>query len=395
VFLKEGREFRYDVYRVPWNGGGGGRAEPLRGASGNGRSNYFPKYSPDGRWIVFCQAANYMLLQPDSELFIIPAEGGEARRLGCNLGRMNSWHSWSMDGKWMVFSSKAHSIYTQLYLTRISEAGEASPPVWLDYMVGEGRAANIPEFVALAPDAITRIRPEFLDDYSYVRVGNSFFRAGEVEPALENYGRALALNPNNAMAHQRVGFLLLHRQDTERALGHLREAVRLEPENGFARYDLGRALMLRGDPTNAARHFAEAVRLLPTGYDRLYNAVGMNYALGEAYYGMSAYDRAIPVLQAVLRLEADHARANYMLAMALSWTGETDATAACYERAIRSDPKLGRLPDYHDLQSRNLMKEGRWAEARDAAEAGARLARAAGRSEQAAKLEKRAAECRR
>ena len=39
-------------------------------------SNFFPKYSPDGKWIVFCKAKSYMLLQPDSELYIIPAEGG-------------------------------------------------------------------------------------------------------------------------------------------------------------------------------------------------------------------------------------------------------------------------------------------------------------------------------
>jgi len=107
--FRQTREFRYDLYRIPFNGGKGGQAEPLRGASGNDRSNYFPKYSPDGRWIVFCQAANYMLLQPDSTLFIIPAEGGEPRRLACNLSRMNSWHSWSPDGRWLVFTSKAHS----------------------------------------------------------------------------------------------------------------------------------------------------------------------------------------------------------------------------------------------------------------------------------------------
>jgi Tol biopolymer transport system component len=84
-FLSRGKEFKYDLYRVPFNEGKGGKPEPLIGASANGRSNFFPKYSPDSRWIVFCQAANYMLLQPDSALCIIPAEGGEARRLGCNL----------------------------------------------------------------------------------------------------------------------------------------------------------------------------------------------------------------------------------------------------------------------------------------------------------------------
>ena len=40
----------------------------------------FAKFSPDGKWIVFCRARSFMLLQPDSELYIIPAAGGEARR---------------------------------------------------------------------------------------------------------------------------------------------------------------------------------------------------------------------------------------------------------------------------------------------------------------------------
>ncbi len=62
-------------------------------ASHNGKSNYFAKFSPDGKWIIFCKAENYMLLTPDSELYIIPAAGGEARRLRANTPRMNSWHS--------------------------------------------------------------------------------------------------------------------------------------------------------------------------------------------------------------------------------------------------------------------------------------------------------------
>ena len=92
-FLEEGKKFKFDLYRVPFNGGKGGEPVPIEGASNNGMSNFFPKYSPDGKWIVFCRADSFMLLQPDSELYIIPAEGGEARRLRCNTDRMNSWHS--------------------------------------------------------------------------------------------------------------------------------------------------------------------------------------------------------------------------------------------------------------------------------------------------------------
>ncbi|VBB43366.1 hypothetical protein TRIP_B250426 [uncultured Desulfatiglans sp.] len=147
-FIQGDSTYQYDLYRVPFEGGPDTVAEPLPGGSHNGMSNFFPKVSPDGKWIVFCKAKRFMLNQLDSELYIIPAEGGEARRLECNFpGRMNSWHSWSPDSRWLVFSSKANGPYTQLWLTHIDEHGEDTPPVLLDHLTGEKQAANIPEFV--------------------------------------------------------------------------------------------------------------------------------------------------------------------------------------------------------------------------------------------------------
>ena len=148
-FIEDKKPFKFDLYRVPFNEGRGGNAEPIAGASHNGKSNFFAKFSPDGKWIVFCKAENYMLLMPDSELYIVPAEGGEARRLRANTRRMNSWHSFSSNGRWLVFSSKANTPYTQLFLTHIDEDGQSTPPVVLERFTGNDRAANIPEFVPL------------------------------------------------------------------------------------------------------------------------------------------------------------------------------------------------------------------------------------------------------
>jgi len=172
-FTVDHKPFRYDLYRIPWNGGKGGTPEPVQGASNNGKSNYFPKYSPDGKWIVFTKSDNYMLLRPDSELYIVPARGGEARRLTYNTPRMNSWHSWSSNSRWLVFSSKANGPYTQLWLTHIDEEGNDTPPVVLERFTHPDRAANIPEFVALPGDAITEIRERFLDPYSFLRAGTA------------------------------------------------------------------------------------------------------------------------------------------------------------------------------------------------------------------------------
>ncbi|NQU86624.1 MAG: PD40 domain-containing protein, partial [Mariniphaga sp.] len=116
-FLSKVKDFKFDLYRLDFNDGAGGIATPVQGASKNNVSNYFARYSPDGKWIIFCQAENYMLLQPDSKLYIMPVEGGVPRLMNCNTNNMNSWHSWSPNGKWVVFSSKKNGPYTQLYLT--------------------------------------------------------------------------------------------------------------------------------------------------------------------------------------------------------------------------------------------------------------------------------------
>jgi hypothetical protein len=155
------KPFQYDLYRIPFNESKGGAAEPIEGASNNGMSNYFARYSPDGRWIVFCRARSFMLLQPDSELYIIPAKGGTARRLRCNTSRMNSWHSFSPNGKWLVFATKAYSDYTQLCLTHIDENGYSTPAVLMAHLTAKNRAANIPEFVNTQPGAIVKIHKQF------------------------------------------------------------------------------------------------------------------------------------------------------------------------------------------------------------------------------------------
>jgi tetratricopeptide (TPR) repeat protein len=309
---------------------------------------------------------------------------------------MNSWHTWSADSRWLVFSSKADSDYTQLYLARIDERGEASPPVWLEHMVAPGRAANIPEFVALPPNGIVKVREQFLDDNSFTRAGNEFFRAGDADHAIEKYRIALSMNPDNAMAHQRLGFLLYRvKHQQPEALEHTRMAVQLEPRNPFARFDLGAALAEHGDLTNALVYLAEAARLLPNGYDENYNAVEMHFILAQTQYRLARYAECIPSLEVVLRVAPEHGRANYLMAMARAWQGETRPTLPFFDQAVHSEARLGQLPDFYDLLSRNYLSQGLYDDGLRTSEKAARLAVQAGHSQQAARLQQRAEECRR
>jgi tetratricopeptide (TPR) repeat protein len=319
-FLEDGKPFSFDLYRIPFHDGTGGMPEPLEGASNNGMSNFFAKYSPDGKWIVFCKAKNYMLLQPDSELYIIPAGGGEARKLRCNTDRMNSWHSWSPNSKWLVFSSKAYSAYTQLFLTHIDEEGRSSPPVLLAHFTDPDRAANIPEFVNTNPSAIKKIGEKFLDDFSYVRAGNEFNKASEPDRAIQKYRKALELNPNNVEAHQRLGFLLYHVKNMRNeGLAHSREALRLDPEDVRAHCDLGMALFNEGEFDQAIAHLSEALRLMPhqSDLESVYNPADTHSILGLALLSTRQLKEATDHLSNALRLDPNNDRAQLGLTLAL------------------------------------------------------------------------------
>ncbi len=155
------RKYRmqFDLWQVPFADGAGGKARPLAGGSMNGKSNYFPRHTPDGRWIVFCQSDTGLVSQPGSRLMILPVQGGMPREMTCNRAELNSWHSFSPNGRWMVFSSKPDgSAYTRVYLTHLDNEGGDTPAIYLHRIGTPNFAAIMPEAVGLPDQSFQQVR---------------------------------------------------------------------------------------------------------------------------------------------------------------------------------------------------------------------------------------------
>jgi len=146
---------RYDLYRVPYNNGEGGQAEPVKGASHNGKSNFAPRFSPDGKWLVFNMGESGSLVEPTADLWIMSTEAGATpRELECNSPySMDSHHSWSSNSRWLLFAAKPDDgIFARIYFTEIDEDGRASPPVELPILEDPMMCFNVPEFLQRKPD---------------------------------------------------------------------------------------------------------------------------------------------------------------------------------------------------------------------------------------------------
>ena len=389
-------QIQYDLYKIPFNDGRGGTPERIVGASENGMSNNFPKVSPDGKWIIFVQCKNGLLMRPDSKLYIVPFEGGEARPLESNLPLMNSWHTFNPNGHWLAFSSKSPSLYTHLYLTHIDDQGHASPPVVVENATAANRAVNIPEFVNLGPEGLDHIDTPAIDFYRefdlaqqlqdahkyaeavpawtvaadkdptdarpWNNMGVALAASGKTTDAIAAYDKSLAMNNDSSQTHNNLGSALAEAGRFDEAITQIEKAIALDPDNGTAHINLGHLLEVTGHRDEAIEQLKAGIQIAPKNADghniygvilaregkmdeavaELRQAVTLSpgsaechYNLGRAYAASSQFSDALPQFEAAARLTGNREPAILqMLAAMYSETGNFSQAVIIAQQAL-------------------------------------------------------------
>ncbi|HEY4930214.1 MAG TPA: tetratricopeptide repeat protein [Terriglobales bacterium] len=324
-------QIQYDLYRIPFNEGKGGKAEPVLGASGNGMSNNFPKVSPDGRWIVFVQNHNGLLMRPDSKLYIVPFAGGKARLMTCNTSLMNSWHTFSPNGRWLAFSSKAFSPYTRLMLTHIDANGNDTPPILVDDTTAANRAVNIPEFVNVAPGGLEKIDPQATEFYRLFNQAYDLIENNKWPEAIPVLRQALEKDPDFAVAHYGLATALLANGQEGEALEEYRKACTLETDHP-AWFDHLAVLQARnGDLDGAIDSLQKSLALDPSD-------AGTEDNLGTILFEKGQGEPGSAHLRKAIQMAPDFADPHNHLGWELSKTGQLDEAIAELQEAIKLRP---------------------------------------------------------
>jgi len=336
---------------------------------------------------------NGQLMRPDSQLYIVPAQGGEARRLRCNTALMNSWHSFSPNGRWLVFSSKVRSPYTQMYLTHIDAGGNDSPAILIDNATAANRAVNLPEFVNIPPDGLLEIATPAVDMYKkfdhafelgekgqyqaaiaewtelaasnpgdarvHNNLGTALARAGKFADAIPQYERALELNPQFHAIHNTLGEALTSVGRPDEAIGHFEKALEAYPESADLHVNLGRALAMKDRLDDAMAEFQKAARLDPRSAEACNN-------IGRILASKGQLEEAIPYFQQAVAIDPDFAEAHQFLGAALYYArGRAREALAQWREALRVEPDY--LPALNEVA--HLLAASSDASVRNGAEA--------------------------
>jgi tetratricopeptide (TPR) repeat protein len=341
------------LYRIPFNEGRGGPPERIEGASHNGMSNNFPKVSPDGRWIVFVQNRNGLLMRPDSQLYIVPFKGGKARRLDCNLPTMNSWHTFSPNGRWLAFSSKGRSPYTQLFLTHIDENGNDSPPILIENATAANRGVNIPEFVNIAADGLAKIDAPATEFYRLSDEAGELARKGDYVSAAGDWTKAVALEPTDGKARYHLAYALDKQGALGQAINEYRKSIELDATNASAYGSLSVALARTGNQAESIEAAKKALELNP-------NDVLTEGNLAASLLESGHTDEAVEHIRKALELDPDFADAHNLLGIVLARAGRLDEAVIQLEKAVAFSPES---PDYHFNLARFLAAQHKFSEA--------------------------------
>jgi tetratricopeptide (TPR) repeat protein len=337
---------RYDLHRIPFNEGRGGQSEPITGASANGMSNTFPKVSPDGKWIVFVKSKNGMLMRPDSTLWIVPAAGGEARRMRCNTRLMNSWHSFSPNGRWLVFSTKSNTPYTQMMLTHIDENGNDSPAILIENSTAANRAVNLPEFVNVDYDDFQPINVPVVEFYRHYHRGNTLAIEGRDEEAIKEFELALK-DSDESRIRDALARSLIRSGQPDKAMKQIKESLKLNPYNFETHLNMGYLLTQKGELEKALEHLNWAVKIHPRHQQGWFNRATLLLNMGRTELALADYSEA-------LRLEPRYPEALNGRGIVLRQLGDLAGAEADFDASIAMNPNQAK-----PLYFRGLVKSER------------------------------------
>src|ERR1700676_2447032 len=148
-------------------------------------------------------------------------------------------------------------------------------------------------------------------------LGVAYMNQQKFAEAQKYFEKALAADPNFAIARLNLGIALLSQQKLDAARAALEEAVRQLPNDPYAWFNLGLVYKDLGEPEKAIEVFQQVTKLSPEA--------DAHYFLGYLYTQLQSYDDAIAEFQKALAAFPYHASAEFGIARAYQRKGDSDS----------------------------------------------------------------------
>ena len=228
-------------------------------------------------------------------------------------GQLKSWQAWFERGTTVVLAgtlflltwqqSRMYSNAETLYRTTIAR----NPACWLAY----GHLVDILYQENRIAEAMNLFREELRIEpaEAHYNLGFALLRKGRTSEAIDQYEKALLINPDYADVRNNLASALVMTGRFSEAIDQCNEALRIDPGSSEAHDNLGNALAQTGRASEAIDHYKQTLRMNPNSSDAHSN-------LGAALALTGRMSEAIEELKSALRINPNNSDARNNLTKA-------------------------------------------------------------------------------
>jgi tetratricopeptide (TPR) repeat protein len=162
--------------------------------------------------------------------------------------------------------------------------------------------------------------------------GVAFSSLGDQPAAIADYTKALQLDPNQPVYYFNRGFARFNQEDFRGAIEDYSQVIRLSPENTDAYFHRAEAYRLLGECQSAVDGYAQVLRVNPEDAVSYNNRGLAQYELGNRQLAVEDYTQA-------LRINPEDAVAYFNRGVAHFGNGEFQTALEDFNSAIRLNPQ--------------------------------------------------------
>jgi tetratricopeptide (TPR) repeat protein len=187
------------------------------------------------------------------------------------------------------------------------------------------------------------------DADALVGMASTYEKAGRIPDAETTFKKAVALRPDNWDGYNALGLFYDRQRRYSEAVTQIQKAIELTPDNAQAYSNLAAVYLDTEDDKqfpDAENALKKSISLSPSYWA---------YAnLGVLYYGERRYAEAAGMAEKALQLNGDDYRVWENLGAAYEWLGQQDKAAAAYDRELEILEKETKLQS-QDSQAQSAL----------------------------------------
>jgi tetratricopeptide (TPR) repeat protein len=164
-----------------------------------------------------------------------------------------------------------------------------------------------------------------------VRAGEVAYNTGDLTSALRQYETAAEADPDNPIALNNVGQMLVRLDRAADAVPYFDRAIARSPEAWAYHFNRARAYAQMEDWARAIAGYRDAARLFPDDYATQFNLARAQQANGDLAGAIDSYARAIELAPGQAGFHLSHAAA-------LEMARRPREAAAAYRRYLELEP---------------------------------------------------------